>query len=95
MEIKNESVLIMDFGGQYSQLIARRVRECNVYCELKSYKITADEIKKAGYRGIIFTGGPNSTYAENAPKCDPEIFKLGIPPLHMLWRTAHGTYARR
>ncbi|MBQ1658949.1 MAG: glutamine-hydrolyzing GMP synthase [Clostridia bacterium] len=81
MEIKNESVLIMDFGGQYSQLIARRVRECNVYCELKSYKITADEIKKAGYRGIIFTGGPNSTYAENAPKCDPEIFKLGIPVL--------------
>jgi GMP synthase (glutamine-hydrolysing) len=81
MEIKNESVLIMDFGGQYSQLIARRVRECNVYCELRSYKITADEIKKAGYRGIIFTGGPNSTYAENAPKCDPEIFKLGIPVL--------------
>lgn len=81
MEIKNESVLIMDFGGQYSQLIARRVRECNVYCELKSYKITADEIKKAGYRGIIFTGGPNSTYAGDAPKCDPEIFNLGIPVL--------------
>ena len=81
MEIKNESILIMDFGGQYSQLIARRVRECNVYCELKPYKITAEEIKKAGYRGIIFTGGPNSTYDENAPKCDPEIFELGIPVL--------------
>ena len=81
MEIKNESILIMDFGGQYSQLIARRVRECNVYCELKPYKISADEIKKAGYRGIIFTGGPNSTYEENAPKCDPEIFRLGIPVL--------------
>ena len=52
MEIKNESILIMDFGGQYSQLIARRVRECNVYCELKPYKISADEIKKAGYRII-------------------------------------------
>ncbi len=58
MDIKNESVLIMDFGGQYSQLIARRVRECHVYCELRSYKITAEEIKKAGYIGIIFTGGP-------------------------------------
>ena len=81
MEIKNESILIMDFGGQYSQLIARRVRECNVYCELKPYKISADEIKKAGYRGIIFTGGPNSTYEENAPKCDPEIFRPGIPVL--------------
>jgi len=81
MDIKNESVLIMDFGGQYSQLIARRVRECHVYCELRSYKITAEEIKKAGYIGIIFTGGPNSTYEEDAPKCDPEIFRLGIPVL--------------
>lgn len=81
MEIKKESVLILDFGGQYSQLIARRVRECSVYCELKSYKTTAEEIKKAGYKGIIFTGGPNSTYDENAPKCDPAIFRLGIPVL--------------
>ena len=81
MGIKKESVLIMDFGGQYNQLIARRVRECHVYCELKSYKITAEEIKKAGYMGIIFTGGPNSTYDENAPKCDPAIFQLGIPIL--------------
>lgn len=71
----------MDFGGQYSQLIARRVRECNVYCELKPYNITAREIKEAGFRGIIFTGGPNSTYDENAPKCDPQIFSLGIPVL--------------
>ncbi len=81
MEIKNEKILIMDFGGQYSQLIARRVRECSVYCELHSYKITAEEIKAKGYMGIIFTGGPNSTYDENAPVCDPEIFKLGIPVL--------------
>lgn len=81
MEIKNESVLIMDFGGQYSQLIARRVRECNVYCELKPYTITADEIKAGGYQGIIFTGGPNSTYDENAPKCDPAVFTLGVPIL--------------
>ena len=81
MEIKKEKILIMDFGGQYSQLIARRVRECNVYCELCSYKITAEEIKAKGYMGIIFTGGPNSTYDENAPVCDPGIFKIGIPVL--------------
>ncbi len=81
MNIKKESVLIMDFGGQYSQLIARRVRECHVYCELKPYTISAQEIKKAGYMGIIFSGGPNSTYAEDAPKCDPEVFRLGLPIL--------------
>ena len=60
MEIKNESVLIMDFGGQYSQLIARRVRECNVYCELKSYKITADEIKKMDVDGLLQYGGEDN-----------------------------------
>ncbi len=81
MEIKNESVLIMDFGGQYSQLIARRVRECNVYCELKSYKISVDEIKAKNYKGIIFTGGPNSAYDDNGPKCDPAVFEIGIPVL--------------
>ncbi len=81
MEIKNESVLIMDFGGQYSQLIARRVRECNVYCELKSYKTSVEEIKSKGYKGIIFTGGPNSAYDDNGPKCDPKVFELGIPVL--------------
>ena len=81
MGIKNEKILIMDFGGQYTQLIARRVRECNVYCEIKPYKISAEEIKKEGYMGIIFTGGPNSTYDENAPKCDPKVFEIGIPVL--------------
>ena len=81
MEIKNESVLIMDFGGQYSQLIARRVRECNVYCELKSYKTSVEEIKEKGYKGIIFTGGPNSAYDDNGPKCDPKVFEIGIPVL--------------
>ena len=81
MDMKNESVLILDFGGQYSQLIARRVRECHVYCELKSYQTPIEEIKKGGYRGIIFTGGPNSTYEKDAPKCDPAIFTLGIPVL--------------
>ena len=79
--IKNEAVLILDFGGQYSQLIARRVRDCNVFCEIKPYNISAEEIQKNGYKGIIFSGGPNSVYAENAPKCDTNLFHLGIPVL--------------
>jgi len=78
---QNEAVLILDFGGQYSQLIARRVRDLNVYCEIKSYKTTADQISAAGYKGIIFSGGPDTVYDENAPKCDPKIFELGIPVL--------------
>lgn len=79
--IKNEAVLILDFGGQYSQLIARRVRDCNVFCEIKPYNISAEEIQKNGYKGIIFSGGPNSVYTENAPKCDTNLFHLGIPVL--------------
>ena len=81
MERKNEAVLVMDFGGQYCQLIARRVREQNVFCEIKSYRTTAKEILEAGYKGIIFTGGPNSVYEESAPKCDPELFTCGVPVL--------------
>ena len=81
MDIKSEAILIMDFGGQYAQLIARRVREQNVYCEIKSYKTTADEIKANGYKGVIFSGGPNSVYVDNAPKCDPALFESGIPVL--------------
>lgn len=81
MQINNESVLILDFGGQYSQLIARRVREQNVYCEIKSYKTPLDEIKAKHYKGIIFSGGPNSVYADNTPQCDPELFNCGIPIL--------------
>lgn len=81
MNIKNEAIVVMDFGGQYAQLIARRVREHNVYCEIKPYKTTAEEIRKLGYKGVIFSGGPNSVYAENAPKCDPKLFELGIPVL--------------
>ena len=79
--IKNEAVLILDFGGQYSQLIARRVRDCNVFCEIKPYNISAEEIQKNGYKGIIFSGGPNSVYTESAPKCDTNLFHLGIPVL--------------
>lgn len=77
----HELVIVLDFGGQYNQLIARRVRECNVYCEVKSYKTSVEEIKSLNPKGIIFTGGPNSVYLEDSPKIDKEIFELGIPVL--------------
>ncbi len=76
---KNELILIMDFGGQYSQLIARRIRECGVYCEIVSFKTTIEKIKAMEPKGIVFSGGPSSVYADNAPKCDPGVFDLGIP----------------
>ena len=77
-----EKILVLDFGGQYNQLIARRVREQNVYAEIKPYnKITAEEIAAAGYKGIIFTGGPNSVYDEKSPRCDKKVLELGIPVL--------------
>ena len=82
MQDNHEKVLVLDFGGQYNQLIARRVREHNVYAEIKPYsRITVDEIKAAGYVGIIFTGGPNSVYDESSPHYSPEIFDAGIPVL--------------
>ena len=74
-------VLILDFGGQYNQLIARRVREANVYCEVVPYDISIEEIKGKNPKGIIFTGGPASVFEENAPKCDPGVFELGVPIL--------------
>ena len=76
-----EKILVLDFGGQYNQLIARRVRECGVYCEVKSYKTPIDEIKEKNPKGIIFTGGPNSVYDENSPHIGKEIFELGVPVL--------------
>lgn len=79
--MKNELVLVIDFGGQYNQLIARRVREQNVYCEVIPYSVSVSEIKAKNPIGIIFTGGPNSVYAEQSPKIDKEIFSLGIPVL--------------
>ena len=66
----------MDFGGQYNQLIARRVRECNVYCEIYSYKTDLEKIKALNPKGIIFTGGPNSVYLEDAPSYDKKIYEL-------------------
>ena len=76
-----ELILIIDFYGQYNQLIARRVRECNVYSEIVPFSTSIEKIKEKNPKGIIFTGGPASVYAENAPKCNEEIFKLGIPVL--------------
>lgn len=79
--MQNETVIVLDFGGQYNQLIARRVRECNVYCEVMSYKNPIEKIKEKNPVGIIFTGGPNSVYDEKSPHYDKEIFELGIPIL--------------
>ncbi len=79
--MEHQKVLILDFGGQYNQLIARRVRECDVYCEVKSYKTTLEEIRKMNPIGIIYTGGPSSVYLEDAPKVDAGIYELGIPVL--------------
>lgn len=79
--MQHEKVLVLDFGGQYNQLIARRVREQNVYCELLPCDVSLERIKAFAPKGIIFTGGPNSVYDENSPHIDPEIFNLGIPVL--------------
>ena len=77
----NEKILVLDFGGQYNQLIARRVRDNNVYAELLPYTASLDRIKGGGYKGIIFTGGPNSVYDEASPHYTKEILDLGIPVL--------------
>ena len=77
----DERVLVLDFGSQYAQLIARRVREQNVYCEIVRHNISAERIRAHNPRGIILSGGPNSVYEEGAPRCDPELFRLGIPVL--------------
>ena len=77
----NQTVLVLDFGGQYNQLIARRVREQNVYCEMLPCTVSLDRIKSYAPKGIIFTGGPNSVFLEDSPHVDPGIFALGIPIL--------------
>jgi len=80
-----EFVIVVDFGGQYNQLIARRVRENHVYCEVYPYNKALEKIKELKPQGIIFTGGPNSVYEENSPKIEKEIFELGIPVLGMCY----------
>lgn len=79
--MSHQFVLILDFGGQYNQLIARRVRECNVYCEVHPYTMPIEEIRAKNPVGIIFTGGPNSVYDKNSPKCGADLFSLGLPIL--------------
>lgn len=76
-----ETVIVLDFGGQYNQLIARRVRECHVYCEVHPCTAGLEQIKAMNPKGIIFTGGPNSVYGEDSPRYTKEIFDLGIPIL--------------
>ena len=77
-----EKILVLDFGGQYDQLIARRVRELNVFAEIRPYnRITPEEIRAEGYVGVIFTGGPNSVYDPASPHYDPALLGLGIPIL--------------
>ena len=84
--MSHQNVLILDFGGQYNQLIARRVRDLGVYCEILPFrKATVEKIQEYSPIGLIFTGGPNSVYAENAPKIDPQIFELGIPVLGLCY----------
>lgn len=80
-----EKVIVIDFGGQYNQLVARRVRECNVYCEIYSYKTDIEQIKAMNPKGIILTGGPNSCYEENSPTYTKELFELGIPVLGLCY----------
>ncbi len=79
--MNHQTVVVLDFGGQYNQLIARRVRECSVYCEVLPYQTPLSEILAKQPIGIIFTGGPNSVYAENAPQVDPSLFEAGVPVL--------------
>ena len=80
-----EKVIVIDFGGQYNQLVARRVRECNVYCEIYSYRTPLEKIKEMNPKGIILTGGPSSCYEEGAATCSPELFELGVPVLGLCY----------
>ena len=79
--MNREMVMVLDFGGQYNQLIARRVRECGVYCEVHPYTVSLQKIKEMNPKGIIFTGGPNSVYEEASPHYQKEIFEIGVPIL--------------
>lgn len=83
--MNQEKVIVIDFGGQYNQLVARRVRECNVYCEIYSYKTDIAQIKAMNPKGIILTGGPNSCYEAASPTCSKELFELGVPVLGLCY----------
>lgn len=83
--MQKEMIIVLDFGGQYNQLIARRVRECNVYCEVHPYTMPVEEIRAKKPKGIIFTGGPNSVYGSDSPQCPEEIYKMGVPILGLCY----------
>jgi len=85
--MKHDLIAVLDFGAQYAMLIARRVRECNVYCEILPHDISAAELKKRKVKGIILSGGPASVYDKNAPQPDPDLFKSGIPILGICYGT--------
>lgn len=91
--MQQETVIVLDFGGQYNQLIARRVRECNVYCEIYSYRTDLAKIKAKNPKGIIFTGGPNSAYLPDSPTVDPEIYTWGVPVLGICSGLLYLTFA--
>lgn len=83
--MNQEKVIVIDFGGQYNQLIARRVRECNVYCEIFSYRTDLEQIRAMNPKGIILTGGPSSCYEPDSATCSKELFELGIPVLGLCY----------
>jgi len=83
--MSEEKVIVIDFGGQYNQLVARRIRECNVFCEIYSYRTSLDEIRAMNPKGIVLTGGPNSCYEPDSPTCPMELFELGIPVLGLCY----------
>ena len=93
--MEHQKVLVLDFGGQYNQLIARRVRECGVYCEVKPYTTPLEQLKEMNPIGVIFTGGPNSVYDPKSPQVDSAIFSWGVPILgicygcQLLWVPDH------
>ncbi|MGN0159343.1 MAG: glutamine-hydrolyzing GMP synthase [Brotaphodocola sp.] len=83
--MNREKIIVIDFGGQYNQLVARRVRECNVYCEIYSYKMDLEKIREMNPKGIILTGGPNSCYEDGAASCSKELFDMGVPVLGLCY----------
>ena len=80
-ELTEQRIVVLDFGSQYAQLIARRVREQNVYCQILRHDVSADRLAELAPKGIILSGGPSSVYEKGAPRCDPLLFQLGIPVL--------------
>ncbi len=90
---KHEMIAILDFGGQYKQLIARRIRECGVYCEILPHSVTAEKLREIGPKGIVLTGGPSSVYAEDAPSFDRGLFRLGVPVLGICYGSQLMAYA--